>query len=579
MHNSTRIGFEHRIALFYMILIVVIGLLALRMVQLQWVQHEQYSLQADDNRLNTIPLLSVRGEISDRNGKPLAINQTSYQLVVIPERVKDKKKLLAELSPWFQWDEKKQLRLLRKVKKDRADRPVILENKLDWEHIAPIAARLHQFPGLDVQVGTHRYYPYGFLVSHLMGYLSKTQKKHLDMGMLASEKIGSTGLERVWESSLHGQLGNQLEEVNARGRRIQVLDSKAPVMGSHVRASIDIELQQTAAAALGERNGAVVMMDVHTGEVLVALSMPSFDNNAFIQGFSHKQWKRWMDDERHPLLNRTTQAVYPPASTFKMLTSFAGLRHAVPLSHSETTCAGYIQLKTRRLRCWNRYGHGHVDMAKALMQSCDVYFYELSKQIGNQKLHDEALMWGFGEKTGIAIPERKGSVPRVKMYQGELMIAGIGQGSVTASPLQVARFAAAIANGGKVLRPQLQAGVKPEIIRQVDVSQASLDKVRKAMRTVVSTRGGTAYRVLSDTAVSVAGKTGTAQVVAMSQKSRKAKKNQLNHHKDHAWFMGYAPYENPRIAFAVIVEHGEHGGSTAGPIAKQVINHWAEKYL
>ena len=447
--------------------------------------------------------------------------------------------------------------------------------------MAHVAARLHHLSGVDVQAGTHRYYPYGADTSHLIGYVSLARSDDVRNGVLSTEKVGRRGAERAYEAMLHGSLGSQYEEVDAHGRRISAFRRVPPVKGEQLHLSLDIRLQQAASRALGKRTGAVVALDVNTGEVLALLSKPGFEPNRFITGLETEQWKEWVNDPQHPLINRTIQAAYPPASTFKLLIGLAGLRQGSPLVHQSTRCPGFVELGERKLRCWKRRGHDRVDLHKSLVESCDVYFYELGDQLGMSAISAEAQTWGFGEVSGIPIgPESAGTIPMVstekgarRWYQGETMITAIGQGEVTATPMQLARFAAAIANGGKLLHPRLIAGGEPDIERQIDVKPEQLQEIRAAMRDVVASVHGTAHRVMGRLAWTSAGKTGTAQVIGEAQDDEKPvnAKPILKKHQDHAWFIGYAPYEKPQIAFAVIVENGGHGGSAAGPVAAALV--------
>jgi len=581
--------FEGRMVLFQVVMAVLLVVLFARLINLQLYQHEGLLLQANKNRINVVPLLPTRGVITDRNGTGLALNHVSYQVQMISERVEDMEKTLSTVQQLLGWSEQQMDNIRKRISQARSDRPVLLMDKLDWEIVAPLAARLHHLSGVDVIAGTHRYYPYGELTSHLIGYLSLAGPNDLKRGYLRTENVGRSGLEKTFESSLHGTLGTQQEEIDARGQRIAVLKQSPPTIGGDVRLSIDVELQQAASKALGNRTGAVVVMDVHSGELLTVLSKPGFNTNHFITGLEHEQWQSWIKDIRNPLLNRTTQAAYPPASTLKMVAGFAGLRHKLPLATGSTQCPGYLELADRNLRCWNREGHKHVTLHKSLVQSCDVYFYELGDQLGMQRLVDEARMWGFGEQTGVVItPEARGSMPSSEKqlrdgrtrswYRGETMITAIGQGLTTVTPIQLARFAAAIANGGKILRPKLYAGSEPTVIREVEVDEKHLKIIRKAMRDVVAEPKGTAHWVLNWAPWPIAGKTGTAQVVAMAQDDEEESATpELDRHKDHAWFMGYAPYDNPKVAFAIFVEHGGHGGSDAAPVAKTIVRKLAQQ--
>jgi len=337
----------------------------------------------------------------------------------------------------------------------------------------------------------------------------------------------------------------------------------------------------------------VVVMDVHSGGVIALLSKPGYDTNRFITGLESAQWQSWLNNPEKPLLNRATQAAYPPASTFKLVTGLAGLDHGSHLAEGSSFCPGYIEFSDRKLHCWKRRGHDSVNLHKALVESCDVYFYQLADQLGMGIISDTAQAWGLGEKTQIDLaPESRGIIPaqspymmaaikntqsrRKKWFRGETMITGIGQGALTTTPLQIARLAAAIANGGSILKPQVLAHIPAEVLHQVKVKPEHLQMIRSAMRDVVLSNKGTAHRALNKAVWTSAGKTGTAQVIKLS-KNKSIDKDILRHHKDHAWFMGYAPYENPQIAIAVFVEHGGHGGSDAAPVAAAVIQAMATK--
>lgn len=584
---ETRRRFERRITIFYVAMILLLMGLMGRMVILQWIEHEGFRLQADQNRVNVVPVLPTRGTISDRFGTGLAINHISYRVQIIPERVGDMAHTLSVLRELFDWSEHEQANIEKRLHKARSDRPALLQDKLQWQQVAPLSARLHHLPGVDIVAGTHRHYPHGELTSHLIGYLSLARENDLKSGYHPTEYVGRSGLERVLEAQLHGRPGSQREEVNAHGRRVAVLGKTAPQMGENIRSTLDIRLQQAASKALGERTGAVVVMDIQTGEVLTLLSQPGFDTNHFITGLEYEQWQQWLNDSRKPLLNRTTQAAYPPASTLKVVTGLAGLRHRIPLASGHSQCDGHLELADRNLRCWKRTGHQHVTLHSALVESCDVYFYELGDALGMPRLGDEIRLWGFGEKSDIILsPEARGYVPPHEQtmrngrtrswYRGETMITAIGQGATTVTPLQMARFAAAIANGGRILKPRLIAGEAPEVVRQVPLDTEHLEQVRLAMRGVVAEAHGTAHAALARAPWQVAGKTGTAQVVAMAQDDEEKQDGPvLDRHKDHAWFMGYAPFDAPQIAMAVFVEHGGHGGSDAAPVAAAIVRELA----
>ena len=597
MHNNqleSRQRFDARMLLFFATPLLLLSLLSLHLLQLQWFEHEQLALQADQNRLNIVPALPVRGEIIDATGRSLAANKIAYRVLLIPERVEKLNETLDVLTAKLGWSENKLAHIHKRIKRSRPDRPVLLDDKLQWDQVSPIAARLHHLAGIDVEAGSYRHYPYAQLTSHLLGYLSLARKRDVEAGYVSTEFVGRTGVEKSFEQQLRGTLGSQQEEVDARGRRIAVLNRTASIMGEELQLALNVNVQKAAADALGDRTGAVVVLDVETGGVIALLSQPGYNTNRFITGLESEQWKAWLNDPEKPLLNRATQAAYPPASAFKLISGLAGLEQGSHLAGSQTFCSGYVELADRKLRCWKRTGHGSMTMHKALIQSCDVYFYRLGDQLGMARLSDTAQQWGLGEKTGIALsPESRGVVPakrpqmtasmnsgskKRRWFKGETMITAIGQGKLTTTPLQMARFAAAIANGGKVLVPQLLANVGPEVVNEPEVQPEHLKHIQEAMRSVVTSPRGTAHRQLSSLPWEAAGKTGTAQVVKMSQDDEEegfTKKELLRRHKDHAWFMGYAPYKNPKIAIAIFVEHGGHGGTDAAPVAAAIIRSMA----
>lgn len=591
MHTQLdcRRRFDVRLIFFHVMLVLMLGALAAHILHLQWIEHQKLAQQADRNRINVVPLLPVRGEIVDAKGRPLAVNRIAYQVTMIPERVDDIDASLKALAAELDWSPARLGQIRKRIRHSRPDRPVLLDDKLRWETVAPIAARLHHKSGIDVQAGSYRYYPYGSVFSHLIGYLSLAQREDLEHGYLSTEFIGRSGVERAFEAHLHGRPGSQQEEVDAHGRRISVLGKQPPEMGRELKLTVNAAIQQAASQALGDRTGAVVVLDVRDGGVLALLSKPGYDTNRFITGLETEQWQAWLNDPRKPLLNRATQAAYPPASTFKLVSGLAGLRAGLPLATGATVCEGALELADRKLRCWKRSGHGKIDLHRALVESCDVYFYELGDALGMAAISDEAERWGLGEKTGIVLtPESRGVIPthqpnmmaamrqaashrRMKWFRGETMITAIGQGALTVTPLQMARLAAALANGGKVLRPRLDQRTPPEVQRRVDVNPEQLQRIRKAMFDVVNAPNGTAYWPMRGLPWKAAGKTGTAQVVSMSQDEDAVRTPEFDRHKDHAWFMGYAPFDRPAIAFAVFVEHGGHGGSAAAPVAAAVI--------
>jgi len=587
-HRQLRDNFNHRMLLAGIAMFVLLLLLCTRLIYLQWMQHEGLLLQSNQNRMDMVPELPIRGNIIDRKGRILASNRLSYRLSLIPERVEHIDATLHFIAEQLQWSPQRTKRMRQRIRHRRADRPVLLQDKLRWQQAAPIASHQHHWPGIQVTAASYRVYPYAALTSHLIGYLAMASVDDLQRGYHSGESIGRSGMERTMEKRLRGLPGYRIEEVDSHGRRSRILLRSPPTDGKMVRLSIDIDLQQAAAKALGKRTGAVVVLDVQTGEVLTLLSQPGFDDNKFITGLTSNQWQQWLHDPDKPLLNRTIQAAYPPASTMKLITALSGLKYNIALTRSTDYCQGYIKLADRELRCWKRQGHGTINLTNAITQSCDVYFYHLGERLGMERMRKSALEWGLEQPTGIELANEvrghfPGNTPRFshrRWYQGETMITAIGQGSVTTTPIQMARLAAAIANGGKVRATTLFAGHQTKVLHQASISTHDLRLVQYAMHRVVTVWGGTARRAFTGALLSSAGKTGTAEVIhtARDKNGKKIKKHITRRQKDHAWFIGYAPFDKPRIAFAVLVEHGGHGGHAAAPVARAIVDTFARNY-
>jgi len=586
--QALRTDFSRRLLIASIGMLVLLLLLCSRLIYLQWMQHKGLLLQSNHNRMDMVPELPIRGNIVDRKGRVLAKNKLSYRLSLIPERVEQLDATLHFLAKQLQWSPRRITLLHRRIQRSRSDRPVLLQDKLRWQQAAPIASHQHHWPGIQVTAASHRIYPYRALTSHVIGYLALANSNDLQHGYHSGESIGRSGMERVMEHQLRGKPGSRIEEIDSHGRRRRTLLRTPPTDGATVRLSLDIDLQQTAAHALGKRTGAVVVLDVHTGEVLTLLSQPGFDNNQFITGLSAAQWQQWLHDAHKPLLNRTIQAAYPPASTMKLVVALSGLEHDNPFVQSTDFCKGHIQLADRELRCWKTRGHGKINLTTAITRSCDVFFYHLGDSLGIDRMRESALEWGLAASTGIELSAEvhghfPGEIPhgqRRHWYQGETMITAIGQGSVTTTPIQIARLAAAIANGGKILKTTLIADATPQVIRQANITKDKLRLVQYAMHLTTSALHGTARAAFSGALLSSAGKTGTAEVIhtQRDKHGKKIKKRVREQQRDHAWFMGYAPFEHPRIAIAVFVEHGGHGGHAAAPVARAIVDTFARNY-
>lgn len=454
-----------------------------------------------------------------------------------------------------------------------------------------IEAHQEDLPGTIIEPEHRRHYPYDGLASHQLGYIGKVsqaqrKQEQQDIGLLT----GQGGLEKIYDKYLRGFAGRRMIQVNAAGRKVKDLGIEEPKPGTDVYLTIDLDVQKAAEEGLGDRAGAVVAMDPNTGEILALASHPNFDPNLFPRGILPKDWVRLMNDPSHPLYNRAIQSVYPPGSTFKIIVSLAGLESGVIKLDDKVTCRGFLTSGRHSFRCWKKGGHGPISFHQALVESCDVYFYTMGERIGWDRVAEYAKKLGYGNLTGIPLPDEKpGLIPTTEWkkkrtgeawYAGDTYINSIGQGFVLVSPIQACQLMCAVANGGYFYRPMLLKQARnretgaiktfsPERMRRITLDASALEEVRRALAGVVNEPDGTAHGARTPLAV-VAGKTGTAQVIAQKVPGRKLSEST----QDHGWFISYAPADDPRIAVAVLVEHGGHGGSAAAPVAKKVIEEY-----
>jgi penicillin-binding protein 2 len=463
--------------------------------------------------------------------------------------------------------------------------------------VARIAVNGHRFPGVGIHAHLLRSYPLSEHTAHVLGYVGRINEEELERidasDYSGTNYIGKGGVEKAYEDLLHGSVGHQQVEVNAKGRVLRVLESQAPGAGKDLRLFLDIRLQQDAAAALGDRRGAVVAIDPRTGGVLALVSRPSFDPNLFVEGIGTADYKALRDSPDKPLFNRAIRGQYPPGSTVKPFVGLGGLETGA-VGRSETKwCPGFYRLPghSHKYRCWKRWGHGTVALDKAIVQSCDVYFYRLAHDIGIDRLHEFLAGFGFGARTGIDVSGELGGLLPSKAWKrrarnepwfpGETLIVGIGQGAFLTTPLQLAAATAALAARGRYVQPRVARATEvpgsesereiPAVIRQLPLSPHRVDAVIASMTDVVESDRGTAKRIRTD-AYRIAGKTGTAQVFTVGQKERYRESEVAERMRDHALFLAFAPVEDPRIAVAVIVENGGHGGSVAAPVARRVMD-------
>ena len=574
--------------------------LAGRLYQLQVVESERYQVLADENRINMQLLPPARGRIFDRFGQVLAENRLNYRLVVVPEAALNLDKALDEIAALVPIEDHDRERVLREARRKQRFVPITVRENLTWDEVSQIEVNAPDLPGVMIDVGSRRLYAFGRDTVHIVGYVGAVNESDLErtddpLLTLPDFRIGKNGTEKVLESSLRGEAGSRQVEVNAYGRVIRELSRRTGRPGDDHMLTIDLGLQQYVAARFGDESGSAVVLDVHSGEILALASMPNYDPNLFTSGISQRQWRELIGHPRFPLSNKSIAGQYSPGSTFKMIVALAALESGEVSPYQRFYCDGSIKLGKRRFRCWRRYGHGHVAMVQGLMESCDVYFYEVAKRVGIDRIAAMSERFGFGRKLDIELPgEKPGLVPtrewKLAMIGepwqgGETLVVGIGQGYLLTTPLQLAVMVARIANGGIAVEPRLLAEVirdgqpvprEGETFDPMGLSPAHLDIVRKGMNFVVNEPKGTAYQArIEEPALAMAGKTGSVQVRRISEREHRAGviKNEDRPWKerDHALFVAYAPLERPRYGVAVVVEHGGSGGTVAAPIARDIL--------
>jgi penicillin-binding protein 2 len=569
---------EHeKILILSYIIISAFFFLVMRLWQLQVLQGDEYRKLSEANRLRIVNIPAPRGIIFDRNGIPLVKNSPYCYASVIPDEFdKTRAGLLAKVLG-VPVEE-----VLEKLNSPDLSPfvPIRLKQGLSLRDIAYIEARRSDYPGLIIEAEVNREYPLGDVGAHLLGYLGKPSPSQLKDPVFSDIPpdmfIGQWGVEKLFDSTLRGVPGKRIIEVNALGREIRMLQETPPVKGRDITLSIDINLQKKAEEAFGERAGALVAVEPETGEILGLISKPSFDPNLFTKGIDPNAWEAITKDKRNPMLNRALQSQYPPGSTFKIVTAIAGLEEKVITPDTKVDCKGGIRYGRWYFGCWRKHGHGVISLHRAIVESCDVYFYEVGRLLGIDNIYTYATGLGLGSKTGIKLGnERQGLIPNTKWklekkklpwYPGETFNAAIGQGYVSVTPIQQAEMISSVANGGVLYRPSLIRGIKPVVLGKLNVSPENLEIVKKGLFGVVNEPSGTGSAAKSYL-TSIAGKTGTAQVVTTGRGSRSSAEK----FRDHAWFVAFAPFEKPEIALAVLVEHGGHGGSAAAPIAKTAI--------
>ncbi|MFA6162833.1 MAG: penicillin-binding protein 2, partial [Methylobacter sp.] len=577
--------FLNRIIVAFIVILLLTSGLIVRLIYLQIVGHEHYATLAKDNSIKIEPLVPTRGIIFDRHGKVLAENTQSFSLELIPEQISDLDDTLLRLKTLLNIPDEKIEQYQKQRKRQKRFISTALLTNMSDEEMAKFAVARPYFPGVDIQTHLIRHYPYYELASHVIGYVGRINEAEMKSLPVAeyrgSTHVGKIGLESAYETELHGKTGYAEIEKNVQSRAINTLNSVMPTQGANLYLTLDIDLQKTAYDALDTFNGAVVAIDVKTGGVLVFASRPGFDPNPFVIGIANDAYQALQASENQPLYNRALRGLYPPGSTIKPFIALAGLEYNAINAGHKVFCPGYYQLPnvSHHYRDWKKGGHGSVNLTEAITQSCDVYFYSLASGLGIDRMHSFLQQFGFGEKSGIdLVGERTGLLPSREWkrsrrnqawYPGETLITGIGQGFLQVSPIQLARATATLANKGNVVTPFLvnkivredSTSPGPETHQgAMPLNPENVNNIVSAMVNVVHAAHGTAKSIGKDINYQIAGKTGTAQVFNIKQDEKYNENNIDFKLRDHALFISFAPADDPKIAVAVIVEHGGHGG-------------------
>ncbi|MEJ2723493.1 MAG: penicillin-binding protein 2 [Deltaproteobacteria bacterium] len=593
--------FSKRLRWVIFILIGAFVALVMRLWLLQIAAGPTYRTQSESNRIHLQDIAPFRGMIFDRHGQLLVDNRPSFDMLIIPEDIQNRKQLvkslegLIGLQPGYVEDR------LNGNGRQHPFKPVLIKKNLSREELAIIETNLYNLAGVLIQVKPQRHYILKEFASHLIGYLGEISEVQLNSGRYTDNKpgdlIGKYGVEKTWDKELNGMRGGEQVEVDAAGRKIKVISRKPPLPGQNIVLTIDKDLQLLAEKGLEGKKGAVVVMNPMNGEILAMASSPVFNPNVFIGGIDRSEWVKMVSSKDCPLQNRAISGLYPPGSVFKIVVALAGLEEGILDPEEEVTCNGRYTLGNHTYRCWKRYGHGKVSLHRGLVESCDVYFYKLGTRLGVDTIARYAKKCGLGRLSGFGLgSEKEGLIPTsewklkrwgVAWQGGETVSMAIGQSFLLVTPLQMARLISAIFNGGVLYEPKVVRLVGengnhtyefvPKPVDRLDVKEENLELIRKALTGVINEPHGTGSRARVK-GLTVAGKTGTAQVVGLEKEKVFENGEELPpEFLDHAWFVAVAPAENPALAIAILIEHGGHGGSAAAPIAKKLIQAYLGK--
>jgi penicillin-binding protein 2 len=602
-HQREIYYFRLRLVLSLGFVAVMLLILLLRFFYLQVIRHDYFHTLAESNRIYVVPIVPNRGLILDRNGVVMAQNYSGYTLEIAPAKVTNMDALIEELSKLVEITPKDIKRFNKLLTERQTLETMPIRSQLSDAEVARVSAQQFRFPGVEIKARLFREYPFTEVTSHLIGYVGRINQKDIDQlaedevvsNYLGSDYIGKTGVEQSYEKALHGTTGFEQVEVDAGGRAVRVLSRTAPESGSNLMLTLDAKLQEVAEQAFGEYRGALVAIDPTNGEVLAFVSKPGYDPGLFIDGIDTETWDELNNSPDTPLNNRALRGQYPPGSTIKPFMALAGLYYGTRSPARSISDPGYYMLPGSRhqYRDWKSGGHGAVDMFKSIVISCDTYYYGLATELGIENMHSYLTRFGFGQKTGLdmegessgLIPSTEWKAKRYKQiwYPGDTVSAGIGQGYNLVTPVQLAFATAVLANDGVAFQPHLvkeirRASGSPLLTENkqlfdLKIEPGHMQLVKGAMEAVTKP-GGTAAGASYGAPYRMAGKTGTAQVIAIKQGEKYDAKKVSEYNRDHAWFIAFAPADKPRIALAVLAENGGHGGSTAAPIARKVMDYY-----
>ncbi len=585
------------------LMMAVLGLVCIRLYYLQVIKNSEFIELADRNRIRLRRVTAPRGLVFDRRHRPLVDTRPSFNAVMVPEDSPNLSQTIARLQNVLGQTGQTTIQDKLNAADDEGRpeyEPVTVDERLEWPQVVALETHQLDLPGVSLEISPARHYLYGTLAAHLLGYVGEVDRNDL---MKASYKmgdeIGKFGLERGWEPFLRGEAGGQEVEVDSVGRRLRVLKEIPDHPGQSIVLTLDLDVQQAAEQAMQGKMGALIALDPNNGDILAMASNPSFDPDIFGGGVKAADWHKLMTDPDHPLQNRVIQGVYPPGSTFKIVDSIAGMEEHTLTPDTTYYCNGGLWFGGRTYHCWRKTGHGAIQLHRAIVSSCDVFFYNVGEKVGIDKLSHWAHLLGLGERSGIALDnEKSGTMPssawkqrrfHERWYPAETLSVAIGQGYVATTPLQMAQVAEVVANGGIRYRPQFVREVEgldgnatrtyePIIEDKIDFDPAVLTEIRNAMSDVVNGAGGTGHKAKLD-GIEVCGKSGTAQVVgnkAANLESGEDEDKIPYKYRDNGWFIAFAPKDHPQIAVACIIEHGGHGGSSAAPVIHDVMKRFFE---